>query len=105
MRLDVRQKEVATAQLEFALKIRDDVNHLTDAVEQCVRCASSCSAREKLLRRRAKSKELVEASKALRQKLDALEEYSTIPKAEVAYDILARKGGASCTRSWPGCSS
>src|SRR5439155_23462986 len=42
----------------------------------------------------AKATDLIEDSKKLAAKLDALEEKLHNPKAEVVYDILAQKGGA-----------
>ncbi len=60
----------------------------------CGRSASSSNARNELLDGDAKAEPLVKASKELIAKLDALEEKLHNPKAKVAYDILAAKGGA-----------
>ena len=50
--------------------------------------------RDDLLKDDEKAEALVKASKELLTKLDALEEKLHNPKAKVAYDILAQKGGA-----------
>jgi photosystem II stability/assembly factor-like uncharacterized protein len=96
VRLDSRQKDTADlptkAQITLALKIRDELSTLTDAVEQLRSVRKQLLARDKLLG--ADAKALGDASKALQKKLDALEEDLHNPKAEVAYDILAQKGGA-----------
>jgi photosystem II stability/assembly factor-like uncharacterized protein len=81
-------------QLTFALKIRDDITRLAVAVEQLRAVRKQIVERDKLLKGDDRSKELTEAAKPLLKKLDALEEKFHNPKAQVSYDILARKGGA-----------
>lgn len=81
-------------QLQFALKIRDDVSTLTETVEQLRSLKQQLAARTQLLKDTEKAAELVKAAKALTEKLDALEAKLHNPKAQVTYDILAQKGGA-----------
>jgi hypothetical protein len=52
------------------------------------------AARNELLKDQANAEGLVQAGKALIDKLDALEAKLHNPKAQVAYDILAQRGGA-----------
>src|SRR5207237_3248194 len=81
-------------QLKFALVIRDDLNRLTRMVNQIRSIRKQLSAREDLLNAHPKAVPLVKPSQELIRKLDALEENLHNPKAEVAYDILAQRGGA-----------
>ncbi|HND22354.1 MAG TPA: hypothetical protein PLB18_23485, partial [Acidobacteriota bacterium] len=81
-------------QLQFALKIRDDISTLTETVEQLRSLKQQLDARCQLLKDTEKAAELVKAAKALTEKLDALEAKLHNPKAKVTYDILAQKGGA-----------
>ncbi len=89
-------------QLKLSLSIRDDLTKLTGAVER-IR-----SVKKQLQSRQFVAQELVRASAngngqansltgvigELVEKLDALEAKFHNPRAEVAYDILAQKGGA-----------
>jgi uncharacterized coiled-coil DUF342 family protein len=79
---------------KFALKVRDDINHLTDVVTRLRQLREQVRAREELLGDGAKTRELVEAGRALVKKLDALEERLHNPRAKTIYDILAHRGGA-----------
>jgi photosystem II stability/assembly factor-like uncharacterized protein len=94
--LDPRQKGSdelpSEKQMALALKIRDEISSLTDAVEQLRSVRKQLVARDKLLKEDGKA--LIDASKAFQKQLDALEGELHNPKAEVAYDILAQKGGA-----------
>jgi hypothetical protein len=81
-------------QLKLALRIRDDITALTRTVEALRAVRKQLVDRNKLIEPDKKSAELVKRSKALVEKLDKLEEQLHNPKAEVTYDILARKGGA-----------
>ncbi len=82
------------AQLKTTLAMRDDITRITEMVERLRSVRSQLSQRNDLLRDNAKAEPLVKQAKALLDKLDALEEKLHNPKAEVAYDILAQKGGA-----------
>jgi photosystem II stability/assembly factor-like uncharacterized protein len=92
---DPRSKEMAAAeQLRLSLQIRDDITKLTRTVEQLRAVKRQIVARDELLKNDDKAAPLVKASKDFLAKLDALEEKLHNPKAKVAYDILAQKGGA-----------
>lgn len=84
------------AQEQLALAIRDDISTLSKSVIALRSIREQLTTREKLLGKdtRAEVKKLTDVSKELSKKLDALEERFHNPKAEVAYDILAMKGGA-----------
>jgi hypothetical protein len=64
------------------------------AVEQLRAVKGQLVARNELLKGDKKAEPLVKASKELLKKVDALEEKLHNPRAQVAYDILAQKGGA-----------
>jgi photosystem II stability/assembly factor-like uncharacterized protein len=81
-------------QVKLALKIRDEITRLTDTVERLRSIRKQLADRNELLKDVASAKDLVKSSKDLSAKLDALEEKLHNPKAQVAYDILALKGGA-----------
>jgi photosystem II stability/assembly factor-like uncharacterized protein len=95
--LDPREK-ITTGdlddQLKFALTLRDDMNRLTHLVEQLRSIRKQIVARDELLKGHPKAEGLVKPGQELIHKLDALEEKLHNPKAEVAYDILAQRGGA-----------
>ncbi len=96
---DPRQKGSLTSneldeQLKLALRMRDDVTALSRTVEALRAVRKQLLDRNKLIEADKKNEELVKRSKALAETLDKLEEQLHNPKAEVAYDILARKGGA-----------
>ncbi|MFO0843534.1 MAG: hypothetical protein U0797_14215 [Gemmataceae bacterium] len=81
-------------QLKLAVRLRDDISTLTRSVEAMRSVKKQLTERNKLLGGEKKTAELVKSSKELNEKLDKLEEEFHNPKAEVTYDILARKGGA-----------
>jgi hypothetical protein len=81
-------------QLRLALKVRDDIDRLSAAVEQLRAVKGQLVTRNELLKDDKKAEPLVKASKDFLKKLDALEERLHNPRAKVAYDILAQKGGA-----------
>jgi photosystem II stability/assembly factor-like uncharacterized protein len=81
-------------QLELALRVRDDIGRLARAVEQLRSVRGQIVARNELLSGEKKAAPLIRASKDLLPKLEKLEEELHNPKAQVAYDILAMKGGA-----------
>jgi photosystem II stability/assembly factor-like uncharacterized protein len=81
-------------QQAFALKLRDDINRLAKTVEQIRGVRKQLQERNALLKEDAKAAAVVKSSEELLKKLDALEEKLHNPKAKVAYDILAQKGGA-----------
>ena len=81
-------------QIELALKIRDDLASLARTVEQIRKVKGQLVARNELLKDNARTKSLVQASRDVLARLDVLEEKLHNPKAKIAYDILAQKGGA-----------
>jgi hypothetical protein len=83
-----------SAQLKFALDIRDDLDRLTKIVHQIRSIRKQVGARDDLLKGNPKTDTLIKPGQELIRKLDELEEKLHNPKAEVAYDILAQRGGA-----------
>jgi len=81
-------------QVKLTLLIRDDISRLSSVVERLRTIRKQLADRNELLKDNAPAAELVKSSKDLIAKLDALEEKLHNPKAKVAYDILAQKGGA-----------
>ncbi|HWG41511.1 MAG TPA: hypothetical protein VN688_01910 [Gemmataceae bacterium] len=81
-------------QIQLALKIRDDITILSRTVERMRTVKGQLAARNELLKDNARAKSLVESSRGLLTKIDALEEKLHNPKAKIVYDILAQKGGA-----------
>jgi photosystem II stability/assembly factor-like uncharacterized protein len=81
-------------QLQFALRVRDDISRLARIVEQLRSLRNQLGARNELLKTTPKAGPLIKQSQELVAKLDALEAKLHNPKAEVVYDILAQKGGA-----------
>ncbi len=83
-----------TAQLEFALQLRNDLTQLARLIKQVRSVREQLSTRYKLVARQPAMKKLLEPMQELARKLDAVEEELHNPKAKVVYDILAFKGGA-----------
>ncbi len=81
-------------QLKLTLQVRDDISRLSRVVEQIRSVRGQIVARNELLAHEKKAEPLVKASKTLLPRLDELEDEFHNPKAKVAYDILAQKGGA-----------
>ena len=81
-------------QQAFALKLRGDLTTLAKTVEQLRSVRKQLQDRNTLLKEDAKAGLLVKASQEAIEKLGVLEEKLHNPKAKVAYDILAQKGGA-----------
>ncbi|HYG62635.1 MAG TPA: glycosyl hydrolase [Thermoanaerobaculia bacterium] len=82
-------------QLRFALEVRDAITRLTRSVEQLRAVRRQLVARNELLAKDSSAEPLIRSSKDLLGKIDALEARFHNPKAEIAYDILAMKGGAA----------
>lgn len=89
-----RLPEGLVAQERMALDLRGDLNRLVREVERVRLLRKQLADRNELLADVANAKGFVERSSALMDKLDALEERLHNPKAKIAYDILAQKGGA-----------
>jgi hypothetical protein len=81
-------------QLQFALRVRDDLTRLTRLVNEVRSIREQLENRDRLLRENHKAESLTGPSRELVQRLTSLEEKLHNPKAEVTYDILAQKGGA-----------
>lgn len=82
------------AQQTFALEVRDAISRLSGHVATIVAVRTQLEERSRLADGKPGSKALVDAARTLATKLDALEARMHNPEAEVAYDILARQGGA-----------
>jgi hypothetical protein len=82
------------AQQALALKVRDDISNLSDAVARLRAVKKQADLRKELLKDRDDAKPLLKDTEALVKKLDALEEKLHNPKAKISYDIFAAKGGA-----------
>jgi hypothetical protein len=97
VKLDPRSKaspsDLADAH-KLALQLRDDVTSLSNIVIALKSARGQIAERTKALNGDAKAAAWITQAKETVAKLDALEEQLHNPKAEVAYDILARKGGA-----------
>jgi hypothetical protein len=90
---DVKPDELAD-QLRFLLRLRDEITQLTRTVESLRLIRKQLDSAADLLKKDDKAKELLTLGKSLGEKLKTLEEELHNPRAEVAYDILAQKGGA-----------
>ncbi|MFP5287400.1 MAG: WD40/YVTN/BNR-like repeat-containing protein, partial [Thermoanaerobaculia bacterium] len=81
-------------QLRFSLEVRDAITRLTRTAEQLRSVRRQVTTRNELLKKDPRAADLVKASEAFLQKMDKVEERLHNPKAEIAYDVLAMKGGA-----------
>jgi hypothetical protein len=82
------------AQLKQTLTVRANITKITETVHAVQAIRKQLKERNELLKNNAKAEPLVKSAKELIDKLDALEAKLHNPKAEVAYNILAHKGGA-----------
>jgi hypothetical protein len=78
----------------FALQVRDAISRLAGDVNRLKAVREQLEAHIKVLGADRRASELVGMSKKLIERLNELESRIHNPEAEVAYDILARKGGA-----------
>jgi hypothetical protein len=81
-------------QVKLSIAIRDDITRLSTIVHQLRSVREQLSARAELLKDNSKAEAMIKEGKQLIDKLNALETKLHNPKAEVAYDILAQRGGA-----------
>ena len=81
-------------QEKLALDLRGEINQVTRTVEKLRLIKRQITDRNELLEPDAGAKSLIAKSKDYLKKLDELEERLHNPKAKIAYDILAQKGGA-----------
>lgn len=78
----------------LAVRIRGELNQLSQTANKLRSLLRQIKDREELLAADDDAKELLEKSKDFEKKLSALEEKLHNPKAKIAYDVLAQKGGA-----------
>jgi photosystem II stability/assembly factor-like uncharacterized protein len=83
------------AQLDFVRGVHDDVNRLTDMVENLRTIRQQLTTRKTLLGKGDAKDRFGSAADALVARIDALDARMHNPKAEIVYDILAMKGGAN----------
>ena len=83
-----------TAQQALALRVRDDITKLSDTVNRIRAIKKQIDLRKELLKDRDDAKAFLKQTEALAKKLDDLEGKFHNPKAKIAYDIFATKGGA-----------
>jgi photosystem II stability/assembly factor-like uncharacterized protein len=80
--------------LRLTLQIRDDLDQLVGMVNQVRSIKKQLQTREELLKGNPETQSLLKPGQELQARLTALEEKLHNPHAEVAYDILAQRGGA-----------
>jgi hypothetical protein len=80
--------------LKLALQLRDDVTKLSGIVIALKSARQQINERVKALNGDKKAEAWIKNAEPVVTKLTALEELLHNPKAEVTYDILAKKGGA-----------
>ena len=81
-------------QLRFGLEVRDAITRLSAIVESVRAVRQQLQARSALLGGNVAAASWIKSAGELVPRLDALEAELHNPKAEVAYDILAQRGGA-----------
>ncbi|MGF1578985.1 MAG: glycosyl hydrolase [Gemmataceae bacterium] len=81
-------------QLAFLLKLHKDIDTVVETVLDLRTLKKQLESRNKLVTKYLKNKKFVNQNEKLINKLDELEAELHNPKAKVAYDILAQKGGA-----------
>lgn len=82
------------SQETLSLRLRDNISKLSDTVARLRAIKKQLALRKELLKDRDDAKELLKQSEALDKTLDGIEEKLHNPKAKIAYDIFAAKGGA-----------
>ena len=82
------------AQKELALALRKELNELSLTVHLLRSVREQLERRNELLQHETNADAFVAKSKKLIEKFDKLEERLHNPKAKIAYDVLAFKGGA-----------
>jgi photosystem II stability/assembly factor-like uncharacterized protein len=91
-RLDA--KLFTTDQETLALKVRDRIDALTEAVLRIRVLQKQITLRKELLKDNAAAKDLLKAEAEYAKRLTAVEEKLHNPKAKIVYDIFAARGGA-----------
>lgn len=91
-RLD--SKSYAGEQELLALKVRDQIQSLTETVKKIRSLQKQIAIRKDLFKEDAEAKGLLQAEAEYGEKLAAIEERLHNPKAKIVYDIFAARGGA-----------
>jgi hypothetical protein len=81
-------------QLEAGLELRDTISRLAGVVERVRSIRDQLRERTALWERHPPAADLLERARSIAERCETLEAKLHNPKAEVAYDILAQKGGA-----------
>jgi photosystem II stability/assembly factor-like uncharacterized protein len=81
-------------QVKLSLALRDDITRVTTIVYKLRSIRDQLASRSELLKDNPKAADIIKRGKEISEKLTALEAKLHNPKAEVAYDILAQRGGA-----------
>jgi len=81
-------------QEEFALKVRDHIQQLTDTVVRLRAVQKQVGVRKELFKEDKAAEQQLKDEAAFTKKLAALEEKLHNPKAKVVYDVFAAKPGA-----------
>jgi photosystem II stability/assembly factor-like uncharacterized protein len=84
----------AKEQEKVALRIRDDISKVSAMVAQVRSIRKQVDLQMELLAAEPKAKGLQKLGRELAERVNGLEASLHNPKAQVAYDILAQKGGA-----------
>ena len=87
-------KEDLAARHALAMQLHRDISKVSEIVIDLKSVRKQLQERDKLWSDLPGTKDLVDLTRKLVQKLDALEEKLHNPRAQVTYDILAMKGGA-----------
>ncbi|MBX9584755.1 MAG: hypothetical protein K2X87_31005 [Gemmataceae bacterium] len=82
------------AQEKLALRVRDDISKLSDAVNRIRAIKKQIALRKDLLKENKDAKDLLKESVAFDKKLDEVEGKLHNAKAKISYDIFAARGGA-----------
>lgn len=92
-RVKTPAKELADSH-QLAVQLRDDITRLSNIVIALQSVRGQINSRVKALNGDKKAEGWIKEAKNAVVKLDTLEEQLHNPKAQVTYDILAKKGGA-----------
>jgi photosystem II stability/assembly factor-like uncharacterized protein len=89
-----RTADQAVEQEQLALRLRDDITKVSQTVNRLRTLQKQIDLRKELLKDDEAARALLKESDALAKKLTALEEKLHNPKAKIAYDVFAARGGA-----------
>lgn len=94
LKFEVPAGDELETQQALALRVRDDITKLSDAVTRIRAIKKQIDLRKELLKDRDDAKAILKQTEALAKKLDDLEGKLHNAKAKISYDIFAAKGGA-----------